>query len=593
MKRDRSVSLVKQLFVLLVTIVTIVMTTGYFTYAISARIIEKKVMDYNSQIMNQIDEKVLSFFDTTKDIMDSFSFNTTLLNFMEERDNYRKFLLRPNLDNLLHSYMKLNNSIFDIALFDPQGILLYSYSDNPYLELRPHIKTDKKRTVSGVFFLKKNYLYYITSTIYSPQSPGRKIGTCAFIFNTENFSNIIKSISSTHDFKYYILDSRSNIIVSSDASKTGRKLDEEYNAILQGHPDGHFRTRIGGREHIIQSQSIREANWKIFSLVPVDILLKDLTAAKLNSVLFWIAIAVLLALLFIVFIHNISFSVRKILTSMIRIEAGNLAVRIKSPFSFSTEFNVLGEGLNKMMDKIVELTDKNTQMQTQLFAEELNNKQTRLLALQSQINPHFLYNTLECINSMGVYYKSPEIQEMTKSLASIFRYAIKSANVVKVSEEIESIRCYLRIQQIRFFDKFEVQMNLDEQAMKHEILKFILQPIVENSIFHGIEPREEKGKLKISVALEEEIIKFEIADNGVGMDQAAVDMLADSLSARDRQLDFDDTQGRSIGLKNITNRIKLFYGDQYGLEICSGINEGTTVVLRIPKTIVKQGEIMK
>jgi two-component system sensor histidine kinase YesM len=214
---------------------------------------------------------------------------------------------------------------------------------------------------------------------------------------------------------------------------------------------------------------------------------------------------------------------------------------------------------------------------------ELVKKQAELSALQSQINPHFLYNTLDCIKGIGHSVKSQDIVNITSSLSFIMRYSIKGGDIVSVKNEIECVENYLKIISIRFMGKHQFQLDIDECLMDMKMIKFILQPIVENAIYHGLEPKLTGGLLKIKgFLLDDRLICFEIFDNGKGM-------TAEELECLNRELDEDNIQSivtgnkeRSIGLININGRIKFKYGMEFGLKITSRENEGTSVRLNFP-----------
>jgi two-component system sensor histidine kinase YesM len=215
---------------------------------------------------------------------------------------------------------------------------------------------------------------------------------------------------------------------------------------------------------------------------------------------------------------------------------------------------------------------------------ELAKKQAELASLQSQINPHFLYNTLECVRSIGLANRVMEIVEIATSMAKIFRYSIKEDHFVQIKNEIDCIQDYLRIMSIRFMDKFSEQISIDESVLKMKIPRMILQPIVENAIYHGLERKSGKGTLTIKGwVTDEHVVRFEISDNGKGIHADELHKLRHRLKAADINQSFPS--GKGLGLINIHRRIKLAFGEQYGIEIISSENEGTQVSLQIPVSL--------
>jgi two-component system, sensor histidine kinase YesM len=288
------------------------------------------------------------------------------------------------------------------------------------------------------------------------------------------------------------------------------------------------------------------------------------------------------------FSRRITGSIRKTLDCLKEVERGNLSVRIL-PETSTEEIVILQLGINSMIHKIQERTEellksKEERMliEKRLLQEELQHKEAEINVLQSQINPHFLYNTLECINSIGAIHEVEEIQEISMSLSNLFKYAIRGGKFVTVAEELDSVEDYLKIQRIRFLEKFNVNIDFDHTLLKMRMLKFLLQPIIENSIFHGLEPKPGRGHLDVSGSRTGQFITFMIQDDGIGMESENLSYLRKGLNDHGNIINQPSNEKRSIGLFNIQNRIKLVYGEEFGLDIDSRIGEGTSVRMRLP-----------
>jgi two-component system sensor histidine kinase YesM len=193
-------------------------------------------------------------------------------------------------------------------------------------------------------------------------------------------------------------------------------------------------------------------------------------------------------------------------------------------------------------------------------------KEAELLALQSQINPHFLYNTLDSIFWMAERAKCKNISKMVLNLSKLFKLSLNNGDkFTTIKREFEHIYTYLEIQNIRYRGKFKTLINIDPDLLDKKIMRLIIQPIVENSIYHGIEPMSGDGLIEINGVQENNTISIVVRDNGIGFNT-------------------DEIETRGYALKNINKRIKLNYGNEYGLLIKSRKNEGTTVTIRIPAT---------
>ena len=201
--------------------------------------------------------------------------------------------------------------------------------------------------------------------------------------------------------------------------------------------------------------------------------------------------------------------------------------------------------------------------------------------MRSQINPHFLYNTLEAITGIAVVEGQDRIKTMTRALSSIFRYSIKGSSEVPLSEEIRMIESYVRIQQFRFADRFSVHYELSDEALAYRVPKMILQPLVENAVYHGFEPTLRQGELWIRGRVDGEgALVVRIEDNGMGISREVLEELQRTIAAPASGLQEPGEQ-KSIGLVNVHNRIQLIFGAGSGLRINSKADQGTTIEMTI------------
>ncbi len=216
-------------------------------------------------------------------------------------------------------------------------------------------------------------------------------------------------------------------------------------------------------------------------------------------------------------------------------------------------------------------------------------KRAELEALQSQINPHFLYNTLDAIRGLAIVKDVPEIAEMTGALSSMFRYSISSSGEFQTfGEDMENLDNYILIQKYRFTNRFDVVKEFQDtdEIMDMEIPKLMLQPIIENAIYHGIEQITEKGLIRISAFLTDRTFVVRVSDNGIGMDAETLDRVNRRLREETVSGSNNTDKGTGIALVNINKRIKLYFGEDYGLALYSTKGLGTTVQLTFPGKII-------
>lgn len=322
---------------------------------------------------------------------------------------------------------------------------------------------------------------------------------------------------------------------------------------------------------VLSKTDMRDYKMKIFFLFDNKQLLER--KGEIQSLVFPVIIFISLVISFGVYFYSRSFYSRMaLLVNKFKIaETGDL--RVKDSIEGNDEIALLDKKFSHMLEKLDRLIQTN-------YIQRLENKETQLRNLQLQINPHFLYNTLENISSIAAVEKIFEVSEICQKLGGIFRYSLGKdyQSLVSLKEELEHTKNYIFIQKFRFGNKFEVFYNLEEELLKYQVIRFILQPIVENAILHGIVPMAGQGSMEISIFQEEELLKIQIADDGIGMDREKQEELNRYINSEENQED----ETKSIGIKNVNQRIKFYFGDSYGISIKSSPNRGSCFTLTLP-----------
>lgn len=272
-----------------------------------------------------------------------------------------------------------------------------------------------------------------------------------------------------------------------------------------------------------------------------------------------------------------------LLTANCMAYAHDLEVLLSSSETGKRLYTPLGKALQKCInDREVVLKDT--------YTANMNDSQLHINALQNQINPHFLYNTLECIRSEAIIQGCDNIAYMSHALASFFRYSIsRRENIVTLRDELNNIRNYFIIQQFRFEDRFSLKISTDgddSDAELQECLlpKMTIQPIVENSVFHGLEPKAGQGQVEIRIRSTENLLQLIVTDNGIGMDMDTLERMRINIESENGSLNFNKNggHGNGIAMHNVNQRIKLIFGSEYGMKIYSSKNHGTQVEILIP-----------
>ncbi len=415
--------------------------------------------------------------------------------------------------------------------------------------------------------------------MYDTYSDLSKIGCGVFVLDTEELEKLVKINNITENSLFVMLDRDNNVVVSNREYKTG---DVYRDIFWKEDEQGKVETVVDykGMESIAQCMAIEEIGWKIVSIIPMEELSSDMQQVVTMSVILALVSGVLLMLLGHIIIKNITRPIHDIVAFLNKTETNTLKERMEIPVQ--NEIAIIASNINNMLDRVDNMTHKIVENQTLLYEVKLAEQDAELVALQSQINPHFLYNTLNCLSNIGLAYDIPEVADISVAMSSIYRYSIKGDNLVSLSDEIQCIKEYMKIMDVRFNGKFETEYRIDASLMKLYTLRMILQPVVENAVYHGMEQRYGKGKLMIEGKLsDEDQLILTVQDDGKGMTQEQLQTL--------RQTIFDyenvglyNADKKSIGLSNINKRIKLQFGNQYGMLITSEENVGTKVTLILP-----------
>ncbi|WP_243120203.1 sensor histidine kinase [Caloramator sp. E03] len=380
----------------------------------------------------------------------------------------------------------------------------------------------------------------------------------------------------------YIIDSKGNIVYHPQLPLINVGLKRENIKEVQEHVFGKFFDKVNGERRLITIETVNFCRWRIVGIAYMDeisTIKKDMSLyilwVLLIGILFFISISAFIS-------AKISRPIKQLEKSMMLVEKGQFDVNIDvkgeaEVAQLSRTFNIMVSRIKQLMNQIVE--------------EQESKRISELNALQAQINPHFLYNTLDSVVWMAENGKSDDVISMVTALARLFRISIsKGKNIISVSEEIEHARNYLVIQSIRYRNKFEYEFDVQEEALKYKTLKLVLQPIIENAIYHGIEYMVDKGKIKISVSVTNGKLLFEVRDNGVGIEEEVLNNLLSYESSKKK--------GSGVGVKNVHERIRLYFGKEYGLKIESELDVGTNVQIWLPlieeeKLEAKQNEIQR
>lgn len=388
--------------------------------------------------------------------------------------------------------------------------------------------------------------------------------------NFGGIEQICKNVDLGESGYLYLIDGDGEIIYHPRQQLIYASLLRENNRAAAGYEDGIHREKFGGETRQVTVKTVGYTGWKLVGVVPAESLASNHIQLRLFGIF-----VVLFFIFFLVFVNlgvseRIAVPIKALEQSVKELEAGSetVDIAIGGPY----EVQHLGNSIRSMVSTMRQLMDD-------IIRQEESKRKSELDVLQSQINPHFLYNTLDSIVWMIENNRYDDAIVMVTSLARLFRISLsRGRTLITVGEELEHARHYMTIQKMRFKNKFTSEIRADGEALGCETVKLVVQPIVENAIYHGMEYADGDGEILVWAHIEGEDLYIDVTDNGPGMRQEQVDRLL----REDGGPAAPSRGGSGIGLRNVHQRIQLTYGKPYGLEIESEPDEGTTIRIHLP-----------
>jgi two-component system sensor histidine kinase YesM len=393
---------------------------------------------------------------------------------------------------------------------------------------------------------------------------GRRLGVILIDLKLEKIKQVIEAITLGKNGFLYIMDANGGIVYAPINPIVYRVKNEwltDYNNSI-------VKTIQGSEFQIIYKDSTY-TNWKTIGVFSLNETLQEVTNLRHYSIMIGIITLVLAVIAAFFFTASIAKPLSKLRMLMKRAEEGDLSVRFNS--RYNDEIGQLGNSFNNMIKEISNLIDM-------VYVEQRRKREAELKTLQAQIKPHFLYNTLYTIQWMAQEHGAQDVVKILGALANLFRIGLsKGKEMIQVHEELEHVGSYLAIQKARYEDKLTYEIHYDEEIIHYRVLKLILQPLVENAIYHGINARRGGGKIIITGSVKEEKLYFSVVDNGIGITKEKLKEIRELLDSN-----HVEPAAAGFGIFNVNERIRLSFGKEYGLIYTSVYEEGTKVELWHP-----------
>ena len=523
----------------------------------------KNSMEQNAAITSE--QAVVQVMNTVEDYTEGMAESMRLISVymgkpLEERNEF------------FRSFMEIRSDVVAVTTYNQKGELLDCWSGGlkrkttmlqnlSYMEepegrglriSKPHVET----------LFEEYYPWVVTICQNMRDEDGEELQ----VFMDIRFSNIASYVDDVGIGQHgycFIQDMEGNLVYHPQQQLIYSGLKEEMTGELKSLSDGSYtRTNV-----IYTLHTLENCNWRVVGVSYVD----ELITGRVEGM---IRICVILLFLVLVTAILIGILFSKVFAQPAKRLTGAMEAFEKETEDFqfvtvrgTSEISALSDSFGHMVVRIQELME-------QVRQEEITLRKTELNALQAQINPHFLYNTQDSIAWMCEEDRTKEAVEMVNALARLFRISTSRGHeLITLEKEVEHAKSYLKIQNYRYKNQFAYEFDVEESCLSYLCNKITLQPIIENAIYHGIDRMVDEGYIKICIREEEMAIRMTVTDNGVGMSEEQCQEILHR-EAGDRT---------GIGIKNVNDRIRIYFGEEYGLHITSELDEGTCVEIRIPK----------
>ena len=481
-------------------------------------------------------------------------------------------------NELLSAFLRFRPDVVAVTTYSPSGVLLdcWSLGRQPREEIFENLsfRIERARSSSSAYMTAPHvesifegyYPWVVTMT--APLSPGGRAAWASLDLSFSRISSYINNVSIGQRGYCFLVDNNGNIVYHPQQQLLYSGLKSENTQVL-----AQLEDNVYVDDTVIYCvTSVEGSDWRVVGVSYVDELVN-------RNVTEMIHLSIVLAIVVLAAALLTSWLLSRLLGRPLR----GLAAAMESfeedadhftyrPVGGTREVQELSSSFGHMVLRIQELMSTVRQ-------EEINLRKTELKALQAQINPHFLYNTLDSIAWMCERGRNADAVKMVHALARLFRISIsKGHELIPIAKEIEHAESYLQIQKYRYKNQFTYDFDVDPECLEYLCNKITLQPIIENAINHGLDLLVDEGNIHVSVHQDGDDIVFRVEDNGVGMSEEQIQAIMER-GPKDRT---------GIGIKNVNDRLKIYFGKKYGLHITSELDVGTCVEIRMPK--VREGD---
>ncbi|MDF2684523.1 MAG: two-component sensor histidine kinase [Brevibacillus sp.] len=603
LKLFRGTLRVKMLTLFLCLIAIPLSLQGMITYSKFSTSTEERTSEYTAQIVHQINRNLDRNMEEMKRLSLMPLYDNSVLSILRELHSntqtppYLSAEKRQKMTLFISSLSYSRPEVKGIQIMSQNG-MIFSNLDPSTMKAQVNLREEAwySRVIAGngasVIIPQHRPGYYVDSSedmyfsvarLLREPNTNLPLGIIKIDMKMEMIDQILANMPFTKEGSLIIVNQQNELFFEKRENENTPgyvTLLQETKGLSQDLREEKTMRMQGQRFLLIDNESA-STGLKVISIIPVESLLKDSNALRSFTIFIAAIFLVVAGGLASYFAYSLSKPLVQLKEKMLQVEQGHFHERV--PVVSEDEIGKLSEQFNHMVEEINRLVNE-------VYVISLREREAELAALQSQIHPHFIYNTLEAINMMAIRAGNYDVSDMVSSLGKLMRYTVERGDgFVQLSQELESLASYVRIQQTRLGDRIQVEMEVDESVLDTPIPKLLLQPFVENAIYHGIERQEHGGTIWLKVARDGQDLQISVRDNGKGMSEQELTRLRAIVRIPFHQNEVTNSHRTGTALRNIYQRITLLYGEGYNLLMDSQAGHGSIFSLRIPLESGKRG----
>lgn len=596
MRKKREKGLKNKAFcqITVLIVITMLLVLGIFYTVFRQRAVKEQI-SYSQKSLKNMGEYIGTYIEEIDSIAKDVNYNYYLQNYLikaiEQEEGDNNLSVVENMREYEMSSQTFNDilltrsDVSSVMIFGKKGLLFHKTMDSyrnvlmDYSELpwyKKALENPEKAALTGPnrheFLAGGNERSLSLSRVVQSWEDGSFLGVILIDMNFNKLTEICEAGTAGQNGLFYILNDEKELLYETKKGKKQLDLSKEENLkkvqkemLKDGRED--FSVKADGISYIGVQKTMEDTGWTLLNIVPVAQVTAGLTETN-TLIMTAVGISLFVTLLALnKILTDIINPLKRLQRHMARVSIENMNQQVK--VESDDELGKLARNFNEMLVRIENLKG-------QVLAEQEDKRKYELQALQAQINPHFLYNTLDSIIWMAETNDS-NIVPMTEALAKLFRISLNKGNEeILLKKELEHVENYLIIQSMRYADKFTYEISAQPEVESCGIIKLILQPIVENCIYHGIKKKRGTGHISIEAFLQGEYLKILVKDDGCGMSEEMCEKILSD------EVEPENISGSGIGVRNVNERVRLRFGQEYGLKYSSKMGEGTTVEYTLP-----------